>query len=110
MPTTMLPTYPESRMRDLARNVLRNTLRMKRGENLLIETWSATLPWASSFVLEARILGVRPMLVVEPEEAYWRSVSEAPLANVGQVGSHDWAALKAADAHMHFYGPLDTAR
>jgi leucyl aminopeptidase (aminopeptidase T) len=110
MPPTMLPSYPEPQMRSLARNILRNTLRMKRGENLLIETWSATLPWASSMVVEARILGVRPMLVVEPEEAYWTSVAEAAPANVGQVGSHDWAALKAADAHMYFYGPMDTAR
>ncbi|MCI4327402.1 MAG: hypothetical protein L3K16_07200 [Thermoplasmata archaeon] len=106
----MLPSYPEPQMRELARNILRHTLRMKRGENLLIETWSSTLPWASSMVVEARILGVRPMLVVEPEEAYWTSVADAPPANVGQVGSHDWAALKAADAHMYFYGPLDTAR
>src|SRR5580692_158828 len=110
MPPTMLPSYPEPQMRSLARNILRNTLRMKRGENLLIETWNATLPWASSMVVEARILGVRPMLVVEPEEAYWTSVAEAAPANVGQVGSHDWAALKAADAHMYFYGPMDTAR
>ncbi|MCI4369797.1 MAG: hypothetical protein L3J81_00540 [Thermoplasmata archaeon] len=110
MPPSMLPTYPESQRRDLARNVLRHTLRMKRGENLLIETWSATLPWAESFVVEARILGARPMLLLEPEEAYWTSVAEAPPANVGQVGSHDWAALKAADAYMYFYGPFDTAR
>ena len=33
------------------------TLEMKRGENLLVETWSATLEWAESLVLEARILG-----------------------------------------------------
>jgi leucyl aminopeptidase (aminopeptidase T) len=110
MPAAMLPEYPESKMRGLARNVLQNTLRMKRGENLLIETWSATLPWATSFVVEARILGARPMLVVEDEEAYWKSVAEAPAANVGYVGSHDWAALKASDAHMYFYGPLDTAK
>jgi leucyl aminopeptidase (aminopeptidase T) len=106
----MLPEYPESKRRELARNVLENTLRLKRGENLLIETWTATLPWATSMVLEARILGARPMLVLEDEEAYWKSVAEAPVSQVGQVGSHDWAALKEADAHMYFYGPLDIAR
>jgi len=106
----MLPTYPESKMRELARNVLVNTLRMKRGESILIETWSGTLPWAESFVLESRILGARPMLVLEDEETFWKSAAEAPAANVGQIGPHDWAALKASDAHMYFYGPLDTAR
>jgi leucyl aminopeptidase (aminopeptidase T) len=106
----MLPSYPESKMRALARNILSNTLRMKRGENLFIETWSATLPWAEAFVLEARILGARPMLTLEDEETYWKTVKEAPAAHVAQVGSHDWAALKASHAYMYFYGPLDVER
>jgi len=106
----MLPTYPESTRRKLARNVLVNTLRARRGENLLIETWSATLDWAKSFVLEARMLGARPLLIVEDEETLWKSVEEAPIANVGRIGSHEWAALKDADIHVYLYGPLDTAR
>jgi len=110
MAPSMLPQYPEPRMRALARNVLRNTLRVKRGENLLIETWSTTLPWAEATVLEARILGARPMLLLEDEATYWKSLAEAPVAHVGQTGSHDWAALKASDAHLYFYGPMDTER
>lgn len=107
---SMLPPYPEAVRRKLARNVILNTLRMHRGENLLIETWSATLDWAESFVLEARIVGARPMLVVEDEPTLWKSVEEAPAAHVGRVGSHEWAALKATDAHVYLYGPLETAR
>lgn len=110
MNASVLPNYPESKMRAFARNVLNNTLRVKRGENLLIETWSATLPWAFSAVLEARVIGARPMLLVEDEQTFWKSVAEAPTANVGQVGAHDWAALKASDAHLYFYGPMDTER
>jgi leucyl aminopeptidase (aminopeptidase T) len=106
----MLPQYPEPKRRALARNILLNTLRMKRGENLLIETWSSTLEWAESAVLEARILGARPMLIVEDEATYWKSVEEAPSAHISQTGSHDWAALKASDAHLYFYGPMDTER
>lgn len=104
----MLPTYPESTRRELARNLLQNVLQIKRGENLLIETWSSTLPWAASLVLEARMVGARPLLLVEDEATFWQSVKEAPAANVGQVGSHDWAALKESDAHVYFYGPLET--
>ena len=110
MVATVLPEYPEPTRRRFARTVLRETLRMRRGESILVETWSGTLPWAESFVLEARILGARPMLVVEDEETYWKSLEEAPAANLGQVGTHDWAALKASNAHMYFWGPLDTAR
>ncbi|HEV2166571.1 MAG TPA: hypothetical protein VGS23_06325 [Thermoplasmata archaeon] len=92
----------------MARNVLRNTLRLRKGENLLIETWSATLPWAESVVLEARILGARPLLVVEDEAAYWSAVRTARPANVGAIGAHEWSALKASDACLEFMGPYDT--
>jgi leucyl aminopeptidase (aminopeptidase T) len=106
----VLPSFPEATRRALARNILVNTLRLKRGENLLIDTWTATLPWALSAVLEARIIGARPMLVVEDEETFFESVKEAPAAHVGQVGTHDWAAIKASDAFLFFYGPLSSER
>ncbi|HTT14263.1 MAG TPA: hypothetical protein VMG81_00560 [Thermoplasmata archaeon] len=110
MARSMLPEYPEAKRRAFARTILSKTLRMRRGESLLVETWSETLPWAESVVLEARILGARPMLVLEDEPTYWKSVAEAPTANVGHTGSHDWAALKASNAHLYFWGPMDTAR
>ncbi|MCI4333116.1 MAG: hypothetical protein L3K01_05265 [Thermoplasmata archaeon] len=106
----MLPEYPESTRRAFARNVLRNSLLLRRGENLLVETWSGTLPWAESLVLEARILGARPVLVVEDEATYWKSVEEAPASNLGQTGTHEWAALRASDAHVYLWGPYDTTR
>lgn len=106
----MLPSYPASTMRDFAKNVLKNTLRVKRGENLLIETWSATLPWAEAVVLESRVIGARPLLLLEDEETLWRSVEEAPPSNLGHVGSHEWAAFKETDAILYFMGPSDPAR
>jgi len=106
----MLPSYPESVRRKLARNLLRTTLRMKRGESVTIESWSGTLPWAESFVLEARILGARPMLLLEDEPTYWKSIANAPTANLGQVGAHEFAALKETDAYVYLSGPMDTAR
>jgi leucyl aminopeptidase (aminopeptidase T) len=106
----MLPEYPESTRRAFARNVLRNSLLLRRGENLLVETWSGTLPWAESLVLEARILGARPVLFVEDEATYWKSIEEAPASNLGQIGPHEWATLKASDAHVYLWGPYDTLR
>jgi len=106
----VLPEYPEAKRRAFARNLLRNSLRLRRGESLLIETWSGTLSWAESLVLEARILGARPLLVVEDETTFWKSVAEAPAAHIGHVGSHEWAACKACDAHVILWGPLDTAK
>lgn len=106
----MLPEYPEARRRALARNVLEHTLRLKRGEKLFIATWSGTLPWAASFVLEARRLGARPMVVLEDEESMWRSVAEDPASSFGRTGAHEFAALKASNAFVDLGGPLDTAR
>jgi leucyl aminopeptidase (aminopeptidase T) len=105
-----LPDYPEPTRRALARNLLRGSLRLKRGENLIIETWSATLPWAESMVLEARILGARPLLWLEDESTYWKALEEAPAASLGHVGSHEFAALKEAHAYIFLSGPLDTVR
>ncbi len=105
----MLPEYPDSKRRAFARNVLERTLRLRRGESLLVETWSATLDWAESAVLEARRLGARPLLVVEDEATYWKAVEETP-NSAGLAGAHEWAALKASDAHLYFWGPFDTAR
>ncbi len=106
----MQPAYPESIRRKLARNVLSNALHLRRGANLLIETWSGTLPWAESLVLEARILGARPLVVLEDEATFWKSLDTAPAVNVGRVGSHDWAALKASDAVVALLGPSSTER
>lgn len=106
----MLPSYPESLRRAFARNLLRATLRLKRGENLLIETWSGTLPWAINLDHEARSLGARPLLSVKDEPSYWQSQSDAPLSQFGRLGNHELAALSASDAYVCLYGPADTLR
>jgi leucyl aminopeptidase (aminopeptidase T) len=106
----MLPSFPESTRRRFARNLLRNALRLRRGESLLVETWSATLPWAVSTTEEARAVGAYPLLSVHDEEAYWRSLGERPTGQFAGIGEHEWAALSASDAYVCFYGPMDTAR
>lgn len=106
----MLPSYPESLRRAFARNLLRNALRLKRGESVLIETWSGTLPWAVSLDLEARILGARPLLSVKDEAVFWRSIPASPASQLGRLGSHELAALAASDAYVCLYGPQDTLR
>jgi len=47
----------------LAKNILSKTLHVRRGENVVIETWSETLPWAKPFVTEARRIGANPLLL-----------------------------------------------
>ena len=106
----MLPSYPEPQRRAFARNLLRNALRLRRGENVLIETWSSTLPWAVTMTEEARALGAQPLLSVQSEEAYWRSLAKDAGGQAGRVGGHAWAALRASDAYVCLYGPMDAVR
>jgi leucyl aminopeptidase (aminopeptidase T) len=94
----------------VARNVLTKTLRLRRGENIVIETWSETLPFAKPFVTEARRIGANPMMMYEDEEAFWDAVTSGNARRTGQVGSHEWAALANTSAYVFFFGPSQWPR
>jgi leucyl aminopeptidase (aminopeptidase T) len=96
---------------DVARALLGRALRLKRGENLIVETWNHTLPYAAACVVEARRIGAHPMLLLEDEQAYWRSLDVAPaIAGWAAVGRHEWAALAKANGYVFFPGPADRPR
>ena len=94
----------------MARVVLRDTLRVRAGENVTIESWSGCLPWARAFVAEARRIGACPMTLHEDEELFWDTVSSGKLGSLGKVGDHEWAALARTHAYVFFYGPSDWPR
>ncbi|MCI4368039.1 MAG: aminopeptidase [Thermoplasmata archaeon] len=95
----------------LARAMLGNAVGVKRGENVVIETWNHTLPYATACVVEARRLGAHPMLLLEDETAYWRSMDVAPaIGSWSKVGDHEWAALAKTQAYVFFSGPADRPR
>jgi leucyl aminopeptidase (aminopeptidase T) len=94
----------------LAKNVLANTLRVRPGENVVIESWSETLPWAKPFVAEARRMGANPMLLYEDEETFWEALRTGNAKGTGRVGSHEWAALAKTSAYAFFFGPSEWPR
>ncbi|MCI4318023.1 MAG: hypothetical protein L3J96_05735, partial [Thermoplasmata archaeon] len=96
---------------DLAQVLLGTALDVRRGENVIIETWSHSLPYSTACVVEARRRGAYPMLLVEDESAYWRSLDVAPAVDRwSRVGHHEWAALSKANAYVFFPGPEDRPR
>jgi leucyl aminopeptidase (aminopeptidase T) len=96
---------------ELAGVMLRQQLRVKRGENVIIETWNHTFGYAAACVVEARRIGARPLLYVEDETSYFRSIQAAPaVSSWSGPGAHEWAALAHADAYVFFPGPADRAR
>jgi leucyl aminopeptidase (aminopeptidase T) len=109
LPGTMAPEEPGPVQ--AAQALLGTALDVKRGENVIIETWNHTLPYATACVVEARRRGAHPMLLLEDETAYWRSIDLAPsIAQWARVGRHEWAALAEADAYVFFPGPADRPR
>ena len=81
-PTPPLPEIPPPEAR-VAQKVLKETLRLKRGENLVIETWTHTLPLATAFVLEARKIGAHPLVLFEDEATYWKSIEVCSPKDLG---------------------------
>lgn len=90
---------PEDR---LARLVLDQCLSVRRGETVTIETWDHALSWARAFVLEARRRGCEPTLVVEDEEAFFRSLAQPGARTVPSAPA---AFAEASDAYVYFPGP-----
>lgn len=105
-----MPASSPSLSQRVARSVLTQTLRVRRGENVIIEAWSEALPWAVPFVLEARRLGAHPIMLYEDEEAFWETVRTGAAGSTGKVGDHEWAALDKANAYVFFFGPTEWTR
>ncbi len=101
----------ESTPASVARVLVNDALHVKRGEDVVIETWNHTLVWAAATVAETRRVGGHPLLLLEDESAYWKSLDLAPaIARWGKMGAHESAALRRADAYLYFPGPADRPR
>lgn len=95
----------------VAEALLARALGVRKGENVLIETWSHSLEYASACVVEARRRGASPVLVLEDEGAFWKSLATTEdIAHLDHVGSHEWALLEGSDAFVFFPGPADRPR
>jgi leucyl aminopeptidase (aminopeptidase T) len=93
--------------KSLAKAVLGRNLKVKKGENVLIETWPHTLSYLPAFVEEARRLGARPTVVYEDEDSRWTAVKSKQLADFQKLSETDKAAMKASDVFVYFWGPSD---
>lgn len=93
-----------------ARAVLTKNLKVKPGENVIIEGWSHVLPWATALAREARRLKAFPLVLYENDEAYWDSVDAHEDAVLGANPSHEWAALAKTDVYIHMWNAPDRIR
>jgi leucyl aminopeptidase (aminopeptidase T) len=101
---------PSSLERAAARNLVENYLRVKPGENVIVESWTHTLSMSSAMVDAVRQVGGSAFQTYENDDAWWRAMARKQAKLVGRLSDPEWAALKAADVYVQFWGPADSAR
>ncbi len=101
---------PSPLERAAARNLVKSYLRVKPEENVIVESWTHTLSMASAMVDEVRRVGGRAVLAYENDDAWWRAVARRQTRLLGRLTEPEWAALRAADVYVMFWGPGDSAR
>jgi len=95
----------------VARALVGSALAVKRGEHVVVVTWNHTLPWATSCVAEARRVGARPVMLLEDEGAFWKSLDLSPSTRGWSgISAPVRAALRHAEALVYFPGPADRPR
>jgi leucyl aminopeptidase (aminopeptidase T) len=90
--------------RRVARKVLTETLGMKKGEALTVETWNNGLDFARFVVAEARAMGCTALTVFEDEGAYVEGVRRAPKDSLGLMGKNEYTLLAGTDAYVFVPG------
>ncbi len=100
----------EKLRRDAARRIVTQYLKVRPGENAIVESWDHTLPIAVAVLDEIRRVGGRTLHIHEDEEAWWRAIDRKQAKLLGRSSAPEWAALAAADVYVHFWGPGDTDR
>jgi leucyl aminopeptidase (aminopeptidase T) len=101
---------PSRLQRDAARTIVTRYLKVRAGENAIIESWNHTLPMASAMLDEVRRVGGRALLVYNDEDAWWRAIDRKQRRLLGRSSAPEWGALKAAEVYVNFWGPGDTDR
>ena len=89
----------------VAKKVLKETLRLKPGETLTIETWTSGVPFAAEAALEAKRLGAFPLVTLEDERNYVRGVRLGSRKALGKMGKHEYGLLSNSDAYLFIPGP-----
>ena len=104
------PALPDAEVREMARVILRECLRVRPGEHVTIETWSETLEPANALVLETLRIRARPLVLYKDEPTYWAAVTENRPEDLDRVDDHLRAAIRHSDVLITFFGPSDRER
>jgi leucyl aminopeptidase (aminopeptidase T) len=101
---------PSKLQRDAARNIVTKYLQVRAGENVIVESWNHTMPMATAMVDEFRRVGGKVLFEYSSEDSWWRTIDRKQTKLLGTASAPEWAALKAADVYVNFWGPGDGDR
>jgi leucyl aminopeptidase (aminopeptidase T) len=92
-------------LEDVARKAIEVSLDVKPGENVWIHGWDHTIELMSHLAWECRKRGCRVIITVQPENFWFRSITEAPLELVDRLEAYQASMLKETDAYVFTLGP-----
>jgi leucyl aminopeptidase (aminopeptidase T) len=101
---------PSKLQRDAARTIVTKYLKVRSGENAIIESWNHTMPMAAAMVDEVRRVGGEVLFVYNDEDSWWRAIDRKQSKLLGRSSAPEWAALSATDVYVNFWGPGDADR
>jgi leucyl aminopeptidase (aminopeptidase T) len=88
----------------VARKVLTETLQVKEGDSVTVETWDNGLHFARRALAEARAMGCTGVMIYEDEQAYVEGVRRGPRDVVGLMGKNEYGLLSGTDAYIFIPG------
>ena len=91
----------------LAETVVNTTLGVKPDETVVINTWQHTLPLASQLAYQVRKAGGLPVLTLETDDFWWKTLTEVPTENLRKPLRHSIALFDQTDAAINIFGPED---
>jgi leucyl aminopeptidase (aminopeptidase T) len=90
----------------VAERVLRESLRVRAGEAVTIETWNTGLAFAQRAAVQARRMGAIPVLLFEDEATFIEGLRRTPGDHLGKMGKHEYALLSKTNAYVFIPGPV----
>ncbi|MGI0070651.1 MAG: hypothetical protein ACRECT_01005 [Thermoplasmata archaeon] len=90
----------------VADRVLLESLHVRAGETVTIETWNTGLAFALRASVRARRIGAIPTLIFEDEETFAEGLRLTPRVSVGAMGAHERALLGKTNAYVFIPGPI----
>jgi leucyl aminopeptidase (aminopeptidase T) len=94
----------DSLYRRVAKKVLTETLGVKKGDALTVETWDNGVDFARTVTAEARAMGCTVLTTLEDEAAYVEGVRRAPKDSIGLMGKNEYNLLAGTDAYVFIPG------